>query len=79
MSDLNELFSTDPLSLTKDDPKIAEAIAAFRSMRARFELGDTRAGKVKAPTAVTKTKGLKELLEDSSNEAGDDDGFALKI
>lgn len=60
MSELSELFERDPLSLTKDDPAIEEAVKAFREMRYKFNLGDTRAGSIKAPK--TGPKGLAELL-----------------
>lgn len=66
MADIAELFARDPLSLTDDD--IDEVIKAFRDMRYKFNLGDTRAGKVaKTPKALEKAEAdeLKDLLGDT--------------
>ncbi len=60
MTELSEIFERDPLSLTKDSPEIEAAIRAFRDMRYKFNLGDTRAGSVK-PKAPAKTKEVKGL------------------
>lgn len=51
MTDLNELFSRDPLKYTKDD--ISVIIAKMRESRAQFNLGNMKAGtmKAKAPAA----------------------------
>lgn len=46
MSTLSDLMNTDPLKLT--DPDIDEIIKAYRDMNYKFNLGDTRAGKVKS-------------------------------
>ncbi len=53
MTELTEIFERDPLTLTKDSPEIEEAIRAFRDMRYKFNLGDTKAGSVK-PKASAK-------------------------
>lgn len=45
MTDIAELFSTDPLSLTKDN--ITEIITAYRKARAQFDLGAKGAGSTK--------------------------------
>ncbi len=56
MSDLNELFSRDPLHHTKES--IAEIIEKFRGMRSQFSLeNNKKAGAVKKPAAV-KTSAL---------------------
>ena len=56
-TELSAIFELDPLSLTKDSPEIEIAIRAFRDMRYKFNLGDTKAGSVK-PKAVKEVKGL---------------------
>jgi hypothetical protein len=45
MSDLTELFSRDPLKLSKDDVKAI--VLAYREKRRQFNLGGTLAGKAK--------------------------------
>lgn len=54
MSDINELFQRDPLSLTKDD--LDQIIARFRQARTQFNL----AGPAKAVEKTPKVK--KEKL-----------------
>lgn len=46
MSELSDLFDKDPLSHTDADLEVI--IKGFRDMRSKFNLGDTRAGTVKA-------------------------------
>lgn len=72
MSDIAELFTRDPLSLTKDN--IDTIISEYRKARANFNLGEKSAGSVKKMTAKAKTvteigapkvkKNLKDLLGD---------------
>lgn len=49
MSDLTELFSRDPLKLTRED--VASIIAVYREKRKQFNLGGTLAGKAKVAPA----------------------------
>jgi len=49
MSDLTELFSRDPLRLSKDD--VRAIVLAYREKRKQFNLGGTLAGKVKPAPA----------------------------
>jgi hypothetical protein len=61
MSDLAELFSRDPLSLSK--PDIAEIVAQLRASRHAFNAGNLRAGSTKPATAKQKeTASLAEKL-----------------
>jgi hypothetical protein len=48
MSDIQELFSRDPLKLTKID--ITVIVAKMRESRHQFNLGNKLAGKTKPPT-----------------------------
>jgi len=52
MSDLQELFSRDPLSLTKDD--ITEIVKQYRAMRHSFSAGNIKAGSAKPKTEKQK-------------------------
>lgn len=63
MSDIAELFSRDPLKLTKED--IGEIISYYRQKRAQFNLGDKTAGSTKKmKTADPKVKqSAEELLK----------------
>ena len=58
MTDITELFSRDPLDLSKQD--IAAIVARFRESRKAFNLGNVRAGSTKPPTA--KQKATSDLL-----------------
>ena len=59
-ADINRIFAEDPLSLTDED--IAKTIKAYRDMRYKFNLGDTKAGSIK-PKAVPKAlKGIGDDL-----------------
>lgn len=49
MTDIAEIFSLDPLSLTKDN--ITEVITVYRKARAQFDLGAKGAGSTKKVTA----------------------------
>lgn len=49
MSDIAQIFATDPLKLTRDD--ITAVIAEMRKKRAAFNLGNMKAGSTKPPTA----------------------------
>ena len=57
MTDIAALFARDPLSLTKDD--ITAIITEMRKSRHAFNLGNSKAGSTKPPTA--KQKQLSEL------------------
>lgn len=57
MTDLQELFSRDPLSLTRDD--LTVIIEEFRKSRHAFNMGNMKAGSTKPPTE--KQKALTEL------------------
>lgn len=46
-----ELFERDPMKLSEQDLK--EIIQSLREARSRFMLGDSKAGKVKAPAKPT--------------------------
>ena len=52
MTDITELFARDPLDLSKQD--IAAIVAKFRESRKAFNLGNSRAGSTKPPTAKQK-------------------------
>lgn len=52
MTDLQELFSKDPLEHTKDD--IAALVEELRKRRAQFNLGNTSAGSTKPKTEKQK-------------------------
>lgn len=45
MNDLAEIFSLDPLQLTKDDPRLLKMIEYHREKRAQYLAGDKSAGK----------------------------------
>lgn len=65
MTDITELFARDPLDLSKQD--ISVIIAKFRESRKAFNLGNTKAGSTKPPTAKQKkTNALMEKLEKSN-------------
>ena len=52
MSDIAQIFATDPLKLSRQD--IEAVITAFRAKRAAFNLGNVKAGSTKAPTEKQK-------------------------
>lgn len=59
-STLAELFARDPLSLTK--PDIGVIVHYYRENRAKFNLGDNKAGKApKAKTEKATSLNLDEL------------------
>jgi hypothetical protein len=58
MTDITELFARDPLELSKQD--IAAIVSKFRESRKAFNLGNSRAGSTKPPTA--KQKQTADLL-----------------
>lgn len=61
MSDLQKLFDTDPLQLTKDN--IDSIITRFRAARANFNLTGTGAKKAKAASAEKVEKiDLEDLM-----------------
>lgn len=64
MSEINELMDRDPLSLTEEN--IRTIISAYRDMRYKFNLGDTKAGSIK-PRA--KPAALKGMDDDSLESA----------
>lgn len=59
MSDLTELFSRDPLKLTKAD--VSAIVTAYREKRKQFNLGGTLAGKAKP--AVPKSMALANAVK----------------
>jgi hypothetical protein len=62
MTDITELFSRDPLDLSRQD--IETIIAKFRESRKAFNLGNKRAGSTKPPTAKQKkTSALLDRLK----------------
>lgn len=60
MSDLQRLFDTDPLQLTK--PDIDTIIAHFRAARANFNLTGTGAKKAKAKDEKVEKIDLDDLM-----------------
>jgi hypothetical protein len=50
MTDIQELFSRDPLSFTKEGGEIATIVAKLRESRGQYRLGAQKAGAMKAPT-----------------------------
>jgi hypothetical protein len=59
MSDLQTLFSRDPLTLTKDN--IRSIIEEMRKSRHAFNMGNAKAGSTKPPTE--KQKVIQSLAE----------------
>lgn len=60
--DLQQLFSTDPLSLSKAD--LSTIIEQFRGMRKQFTLGNAKAGSTKPKTEKQKaTISIAEKLD----------------
>lgn len=57
MNDISELFSRDPLTLTKAD--ISKIIDTMRASRHAFNQGNIKAGSTKPPTE--KQKQISEL------------------
>lgn len=75
MTDLTTFFDRDPLSLSDTD--FDEVVKGYRDLRSKFQLGDLRAGSLKAaktPKALAgqDAKTLSDLL-------GGDEAFKLKI
>lgn len=60
MSDLQRLFDTDPLQLTKDN--IDTIITSFRAARANFNLTGTGAKKAKASAEKVEKIDLEDLM-----------------
>lgn len=59
MTDIAELFARNPLKLTR--PDVNAIIDQLRKSRHAFNLGNTKAGSTKAPTA--KQKELKSIAD----------------
>lgn len=59
MSDIAQLFATDPLKLSRQD--IESIIKEFRAKRSAFNIGNMKAGSTKPPTE--KQKQMLELGE----------------
>lgn len=51
MTDIQELFSRDPLSLTETD--ITALIEKLRQSRGQYNLGSMKAGSMKAPKSAS--------------------------
>lgn len=56
--DIQEIFATDPLNLTKND--ISTVVEYFRKSRGQFNLGNMKAGATNA-TAKKKQSAIAEL------------------
>lgn len=54
MSDLLEIFSRDPLSYTTDGGELKTIIEEMRKRRGQFNMGNIKAGNMKAPTEKQK-------------------------
>jgi len=53
-SPITELMALDPLSLTRDDPRLIAVIDEYRRSRQLFvQQGDKKAGKAPKPKALT--------------------------
>ena len=52
MSDIQELFSRDPLSLSRED--LTQIVERFRASRQQFNLGNRMAGSTKPKTEKQK-------------------------
>ena len=50
MSDIQELFSRDPLELTQDD--ITKLVTRLRESRGQYNLGSMKAGSMKAAMEI---------------------------
>lgn len=53
--DLPELFARDPLQQKHTDEEVEAMVADYRGMRARYQLGDVKAG---SPRKATPPKAL---------------------
>ena len=60
MTEVAELYSKDPMELTRDD--ISALVADLRKRRASFKLGDKSAGKAKASPKAIANLDLSALL-----------------
>lgn len=64
MSDLQALFSQDPLSYTKEKGELETIIAEMRANRKKFLLGNIKAGSTKPQTERQKaTASLASKIE----------------
>ena len=66
MTDIAELFSTDPLKLTRENR--AEMIQVYRAARTQFHLGNAQAGsskKLKEKAPKITALDLDELLDET--------------
>lgn len=54
MSDLQTLFSTDPLTYTKEKGELAAIVSEMRANRKRFLMGNVKAGSTKPQTEKQK-------------------------
>ena len=57
MSEIAQLFSTDPLKLTRED--FTKVVAEMRKARANFNQGNLKAGSMKPPTEKQKATATK--------------------
>lgn len=67
MSEIDDLMSLDPLSLTKDGPEILAIIAYYRNNRAREEGG--RMKKPKGEPGAKPTIDIAELMKSLNKPA----------
>lgn len=79
MTDIQELFSRDPLHFTKEAGEVKQIVAKLRESRGQFALGAQKAGVMKAPKSATGkavaslvgsglSLGLQALLNPKGNE-----------
>lgn len=61
---LTVLMALDPLQLTLDDPRLAQMIEAFRTMRTQYDAGNRKAGSTKPKAAKAPKSSTKLNLED---------------
>lgn len=79
MTDLQELFSRDPLTFTREADEVGQLIAAYREKRGQFILGNKKAGSAKPAKQSTAAKlglsiklDLKSALKKSIAKETDD-------
>lgn len=64
MSDINELFRKDPLTLTRED--LTDIVQHYRNARAQFNLGDKKAGAPTKKVGSKKSRSVADLFEEAS-------------
>lgn len=68
MTDIQNLFSSDPLGFTKEAGEVRRIVERLRESRGQYSLGAQKAGSMKAPTgkAAKAAAGLNLKLNLSS-------------